>query len=52
MEETKIKFYDEKEIKLIEENIFNNYLMFENLKKNNIKFFVLYIGDMNQILYS
>ena len=45
------KRINEKEIKLIEENIFNNYLMFENLKKNNIKFFVLYIGDMNQIIY-
>ena len=45
------KRINEKEIKLIDENIFNNYLMFENLKKNNIKFFVLYIGDMNQIIY-
>ena len=35
----------------IEENIFNVYLMFENLKKNNIKFFILYIGDIDQCIY-
>ena len=25
--------------------------MFENLNKNNIKFFVLYIGDIDQCIY-
>ena len=45
------KKIEEKEMNNIEENIFNVYLMFENLKKNNIKFFVLYIGDIDQCLY-
>ena len=43
--------FEEKETTSIEENIFNNYLMIDKLKKNNIKFCVLYIGDMNQSLY-
>ena len=41
----------EKEMNCIDENIFNVYLMLENLKKNNIKFFVLYIGDVDQCIY-
>ena len=42
---------EEKEMNCIEENIINVYLMFENLKKNNIKFFILYIGDIDQCIY-
>lgn len=42
---------EEEEMKLMEENIYNNYLMFDTLKKNNIKFCVLYIGDINHNLY-
>ena len=42
---------EEKGIKLIEEKIYDNYLILENLKKNNITFFVLYIGDINQNFY-
>ena len=42
---------EEKGIKLIQEKIYDNYLIFNNLQKNKIKFFVLYIGDINQSFY-
>ena len=45
------KKIEEKEIKYIEENIFNIYLMIDKLKKNKIKFFILYIGDIGQSIY-
>ena len=34
-----------------EDKIYDNYLIFDNLKKNKIKFFLLYIGDINQNYY-
>ena len=42
---------ENKEIKFIDEKIYDNYLMINNLKKNNIKFFVLYVGDLEQFIY-
>jgi len=45
------KKIEEKEIKYIEENIFNIYLMIDKLKKSKIKFFILYIGDIGQSIY-
>ena len=42
---------EEKGIKLIEEKIYDNYTMFDNLNKNKIKFFVLYVGDIHQNFY-
>ena len=45
------KKIEEKEIKNIEENIFNIYLMIDKLKKSKIKFFILYIGDIGQSIY-
>lgn len=38
-------------LELMVENILNNFLMIDNLKKNKIKFFILYIGDINQTFY-
>ena len=45
-----MKKIEEEDMKLMEENIYNNYLMFDMLKKNNIKFCVLYIGDISHNL--
>ena len=45
------KRIEEKGIKSIEEKIYDIYLMFDTLKQNKIKFFVLYIGDINQNFY-
>ena len=42
---------EEKGVKSIEETIYNIYLMFDILKQNEIKFFVLYIGDIYQNFY-
>ena len=42
---------EEKGIKSVEEKIYDIYLMFDTLKQNKIKFFVLYIGDIYQNFY-
>ena len=45
------KRIEEQGIKSIEEKIYDIYLMFDTLKQNKIKFFVLYIGDIYQNFY-
>ena len=45
------KRIEEQGVKFIEEKIYDIYLMFDTLKQNKIKFFVLYIGDIYQNFY-
>ena len=40
-------FKDETNIESLKENIYCNYLIFENLNKNKIKHALIYIGDIN-----
>ena len=47
----KIIFSDETNIESLEDNIYSNYLIFANLKKNNIKHALIYIGDISKINY-
>ena len=47
----KIVFSDETNIEILKDNIFCNYLIFANLKQNNIKHALIYIGDITKINY-
>lgn len=47
----KIIFSDETNIEALKDNIFCNYLIFANLKQNNIKHALIYIGDITKINY-
>ena len=44
-------FKEETNFESLIENIYCNYLIFENLKKNDIKYVLLYIGDITNINY-
>ena len=44
-------FKEETNFESLIENIYCNYLIFENLKKNGIKYVLLYIGDITNINY-
>ena len=44
-------FKDETNIESLKENIYCNYLIFENLNKNKIKHALIYIGDITNVNY-
>jgi hypothetical protein len=44
-------FSDEANKESLQDNIYYNYLLFENLKKNHIKHALIYIGDITNINY-
>lgn len=51
IESNKVMFGDETNLASLKDNIYCNYLLFDVLKKNEIKFALLYIGDITSINY-